>query len=135
VPDGVESNSDPQDAAPIWLGPRPAPLNWTESWRAVNPEFDYLMWGQREIAEFELRNAALFDRFVSEGIFDGAADVARAEIQYRRGGIYDDADSLAGRPLRGAPFLEAEFFAAAEQGDQLISNAFMGRSIRSSNAT
>jgi hypothetical protein len=49
----------------------------------MNPEFEYLMWGQPDIAEFGLRNAALFDRFISEGIFDGAADVARAEILYR----------------------------------------------------
>jgi len=116
----------PRTLHQIWLGPRPAPLNWTESWRTKNPEFEYLMWGQHEIAEFELRNAALFDRFVSEGIFDGAADVARAEIVHRLGGIYADADSLALRPLRGAPFLEAEFFAVAEPGDKLISNAFMG---------
>ena len=53
------------------------------------------MWGEPEIETFGLKNAALYKRFLSEGIFDGAADVARAEILHRLGGVYVDADSLA----------------------------------------
>jgi len=102
---------------------------WTESWRTLNPEFEYRMWGEPEIETFGLRNAALYERFLEEGIFDGAADVARAEILHRFGGVYVDADSLALRPLGGAPFLEATFFAVTEPGEPeaaLLSNAFMG---------
>ncbi len=113
----------------IWLGPRPVPLVWTESWRTLNPEFEYRLWRDPEIDTFGLKNEALYRRFLAEHIFDGAADVVRAEILYRLGGVYVDADSLAVRPLADAPFLEAGFFAVTEPGEPeaaLVSNAFMG---------
>jgi len=68
-------------------------------------------------------------RFLGAGIYDGAADVARAEILHRHGGVYADADSIALRPLRDAAFLRAGFFAqdeASRQHEGLITNAFMG---------
>jgi mannosyltransferase OCH1-like enzyme len=95
----------------------------------LNPEFEYRLWRESEIEAFGLENEALHQRFLAEGLFDGAADVARAEILHRLGGVYVDADSLAVRPLGDAPFLEAAFFAVTEPGDAetaLISNAFMG---------
>jgi hypothetical protein len=38
------------------------------------------------IEELHLQNQSLYDRFIEEGIFDGAADVARVEILFRRWG-------------------------------------------------
>jgi mannosyltransferase OCH1-like enzyme len=105
------------------------PLVWTESWRTLNPEFEYRLWREPEIEAFGLENESLYRRFLAERIFDGAADVARAEILHRLGGVYVDADSLAVRPLGGAPFLEAAFFAVTEPGEPtsvLVSNAFIG---------
>jgi mannosyltransferase OCH1-like enzyme len=113
----------------IWLGPRPVPLEWTESWRTLNPDFEYRMWREPDIEAFGLENVELYRRFRAEDIFDGAADVARSEILQRLGGVYVDADALAVRPLANAPFLEAAFFAVTEPGapeTALISNAFMG---------
>jgi len=55
----------------------------------------------------------VYERYLSEGIFDGAADVARVEILHRFGGIYVDADAEAVRPLDGADWLDARFFAVA----------------------
>jgi mannosyltransferase OCH1-like enzyme len=89
------------------------------------------MWTETHIEELHLQNQALYARFLEEGIFDGAADVARVEILFRRGGIYADADSIALRALGDAEFLDADLFAVLEPGDEhpgLISNAFMGSS-------
>lgn len=113
----------------MWIGPRPVPLRWTETWPRLNPGFTYRLWDNEGIDSFGLRNKDAYRRFVAEGLFDGAADVARAEILLRHGGVYADADSIALRPLRDAPFLTAGFFAQYEPNDEhpyLVTNAFMG---------
>jgi mannosyltransferase OCH1-like enzyme len=113
----------------IWLGPRPAPLVWTETWRDANPDFTYRLWGEDALDELGLRNDDVYRRYLTEGLYDGAADVARIEILHRFGGVYADADSVALRPLGDAPFMDSGFFAALEPNDDhpgLITNAFMG---------
>jgi mannosyltransferase OCH1-like enzyme len=113
----------------IWVGPRPIPERWTGTWRRLNPDFGYRLWDEGSIEALGLRNGALYRRYLRAGIFDGAADVARIEILHRFGGVYVDADSVALRPIAGAWFLGAGFFAAHEPNDEhpgLVSNAFMG---------
>ncbi len=113
----------------IWLGPRPAPLAWTETWREANPDFTYRLWGDGDLGELGLRNADVYRRYLVEGLYDGAADVARIEILHRFGGVYADADSVALRPLGDASFMDAGFFAPLEASDEhpgLVTNAFMG---------
>jgi mannosyltransferase OCH1-like enzyme len=113
----------------IWLGPRPAPLTWTETWREMNPDFTYRLWDEDAIDELELHNDDVYRRYVVEGLYDGAADVARIEILHRFGGVYADADSVALRPLGDAPFMDAGFFAPFEPNVDhpgLVTNAFMG---------
>jgi mannosyltransferase OCH1-like enzyme len=119
----------PRSIHQVWIGPRPAPLQWTRSWAQVNPDFTYRLWDDDAIEEFGLVNHVVYQRFMRAQIYDGAADVARAEILHRHGGVYVDADSIALRPLEGAPFMEAGFFAQREPSDlreDLITNAFMG---------
>ncbi len=111
------------------VGPRPAPLRWTETWREKNPDFKYRLWDEEAIDGLGLRNHDAYRRFLLARLYDGAADVARAEILHRYGGVYADADSVALRPLGDAPFMEAGFFAQREPTDkhaELITNAFMG---------
>jgi hypothetical protein len=46
------------------------------------------------IEELHLQNQSLYDRFIEDGIFDDAADVARVEILFRRGGT-EGSDALS----------------------------------------
>ncbi|MGZ5302214.1 MAG: glycosyltransferase family 32 protein [Actinomycetota bacterium] len=113
----------------IWLGPRPAPTVWTETWREANLDFDYRLWDEDAVGELGLRNDDVYRRYMAEGLYDGAADVARIEILIRFGGVYADADSVALRPLADAPFMEQGFFAPLEPNVDhpgLVTNAFMG---------
>jgi len=104
-------------------------MPWIDTWRQLNPDFDHRLWDGPAIEAFGLRNDTVYRRFLGAGIYDGAADVARAEILHRHGGVYADADSIALRPLRDAAFMRAGFFAqdeASRQHEGLITNAFMG---------
>lgn len=119
----------------IWIGPRPAPMAWIETWREINPDFTHHLWTEERIDAFCLRNEGLYRRLQDACLYDGAADVARVEILYRLGGVYADADSIALTPIGETPFMEAGFFAPREPADDreppppvadLLSNAFMG---------
>lgn len=99
------------------------------SWRDAHPSWTHRIWREVDVAALGLRNEDLYRRCCEDGLFDAAADVARAEILLRNGGVYVDADSVCRRTLDGAPFLEAGFFATLEPtplAEDLITNAFMG---------
>ena len=99
------------------------------SWRDAHPSWTNRIWREEDVAAFGLRNETLYRRCCDEGLFDAAADVARAEILLRDGGVYVDADSICLRPLDGAAFLGAGFFATLEPtplAEDLITNAFLG---------
>lgn len=113
----------------VWLGPKPAPAEWMDSWRETNPSFEYRVWTEQEIDAFGLVNRRLYDRLYRAKRFDGCSDVARAEILLREGGIYVDADSRALRTLEGAPFLDRDFFVVREltaAREYLLNGCFMG---------
>lgn len=119
----------PKNLHQVWIGPRPAPLSWTQTWQKMNPDFTYRLWDNEAIEAFGLRNHEVYRRFILEDLYDGAADIARAEILHRFGGVYADADSVALRPLGDATFMQAGFFAQREPNDKypdLVTNAFMG---------
>jgi mannosyltransferase OCH1-like enzyme len=98
----------------IWIGPSPAPLRWMHTWRDAHPDWVYTIWDDEAIKRLRLKNSRLFRRLCDIGRYDGASDVARAEILLRFGGVYVDADSECLRPLDDASFLQAEFFAVKD---------------------
>lgn len=125
----------------IWIGPSQAPMRWMRTWRDAHPDWEYTLWDERAIKRLRLQNVKLFRRLCDIGRFDGASDVVRAEVLLRHGGVYVDADSECLRPLDGAPFLQASFFAVEdpviEAGwvivrellgdvDYLVAGGFMG---------
>jgi Glycosyltransferase sugar-binding region containing DXD motif len=125
----------------FWIGPSPAPSTWMQTWKEAHPDWHYRIWDERGIKRLRLRNARLFRQLCDIGRYDGASDVARGEILLRYGGVWVDADSECLKPLDGAPFLEARFFAVRDpiipEGwavvrevlgdvDHLVAGGFMG---------
>jgi len=100
------------------------------TWRDHNPGFDYREWNDPDLSALGLVNRNVYERYMTEGIYDGAADVARVEILYRFGGVYVDADSVAVKPIDDG-LLEGGFFAVREpesgmEEQGLVGNACMG---------
>ncbi|MCA9778389.1 MAG: hypothetical protein KC800_16795 [Candidatus Eremiobacteraeota bacterium] len=109
----------------IWLGPRPAPRKWMDSWRQHHPDWEYHLWTEENLPP--LRNPAAFEK---ASCYPGKADVLRLEVLYLFGGVYADADSVCLKPLD--PVLEEvekPFFAALEHSDgasRIIANSVLG---------
>lgn len=97
----------------IWVGDEAKrPDNCMDSWRALNPDWNFMVWGNAELNELDWFNrrhmTAMFDRELN-----GVADMMRWEILHAHGGIVVDADSIALRPLDDH-LLDCEAFACWE---------------------
>jgi len=113
----------------VWLGPRRPPVEWMRTWKEQNPEATYWCVTDQDLDGLKLENDRLLRKLIGIGRFDGASDVLRAELLWRNGGVYVDADSRALRPLEGAPFLDEPMFAMHEPTtvqEDLINGCFMG---------
>ncbi|TZG24609.1 glycosyltransferase [Sphingomonas montanisoli] len=97
----------------IWVGNEAKrPDNCMESWHALNPDWEFRLWGNAELNGLDWINAkhmtAMYDRELN-----GVADMMRWEILHAHGGIVVDADSIALRPLDDH-LLDCEAFACWE---------------------
>lgn len=75
----------------IWLG-SPLPERYKqfqESWKRHHPDWQYILWTDKDIEEFGLTNKDLYNQSTNWG---QKADIARYEILYRIGGLYVDTD-------------------------------------------
>ena len=97
----------------IWVGNEAKrPDNCMESWRALNPGWEFRVWGNAELNGLPWINSkhmtAMYDRELN-----GVADMMRWEILHAHGGIVVDADSIALRSLDDH-LLDCEAFACWE---------------------
>ena len=97
----------------IWVGDETkCPTNCMDSWRTLNPDYEFILWGNAEYEEQDWFNrdhmTAMYGRELN-----GVADMMRWEILNAMGGIVVDADSIALRPLDDQ-LLDCEAFACWE---------------------
>jgi hypothetical protein len=96
----------------LWIGPKPMPSKFMDTWRDKHPDYEYIRWTESEIArrgiQFECQRH--IDR-MSE--INGKADIMRWEILYHFGGIFLDADSICIEPFDES-FLSKDAFAGFE---------------------
>jgi mannosyltransferase OCH1-like enzyme len=107
----------------IWIGPAKPPWEWMETWHQEG--WATRVWREPDIDLLKLENRDKYDFYCKEGLFNGAADVARVEILKKHGGIYADADSLCLIPLDEWPIEDCDFFAGIEY-DNRIGNGIIG---------
>lgn len=96
----------------LWIGPKPMPSKFMDTWRDKHPGYEYIRWTEAEILkrgiQFECQRD--IDR-MSE--INGKADIIRWEILYHYGGIFLDADSICIEPFDES-FLSKDAFAGFE---------------------
>ena len=89
----------------LWIGPKPAPTKFMESWREKHPDFEYNYWNEADLDKLYStrsmqsstgKNISLqcIDKIRSIEEINGKADIIRWEILYKYGGVFLDADSI-----------------------------------------
>jgi len=97
----------------IWVGDEAKrPTNCIDTWRAHNPDWDFVVWGNAELHQLKWHNRDHMMEMYNREL-NGVADMMRWEILYANGGVLVDADSIALRPLDDH-LLDCEAFACWE---------------------
>jgi len=95
------------------------------TWESKNLTMKYVLWDEKAIEAFGLKNKDKYDYFMAKGLYDGACDVARIEILERLGGVYVDADAICLEPIESEWFMTKNFFAGYEY-DRRVANGVIG---------
>lgn len=111
----------------IWIGPKPAPTKFMDTFRDKHPDFEYIRWTEAEIAKrgFKMECMDAFNRMTE---INGKADILRWELLYKYGGIFQDADSACIEPFDDT-FLDKTAFAGFENEtarEGLVATGTMG---------
>lgn len=88
----------PKKIHQIWLG-SPLPdkfARFAASWKKYHPEWEYILWTDKDIAKLNLENKAIYDHAIN---YAERSDIARYEILYRFGGLYVDTDCECLQPF------------------------------------
>jgi hypothetical protein len=82
----------------IWIGSKPAPTNLMKTWKEKHPDFEYILWTEKEIEARRLQLTCI-DKINMIPEINGKADIIRWEILYQYGGYFVDADSICIEPF------------------------------------
>ena len=95
---GVIGGSIPLIIHQIWIGPKPPPTKFMDTWRDKHPNFEYIRWTEAEIKKRGLPLSCA-NRIDEMEEMAGKADIIRWEILYHYGGVFLDADSICIEPI------------------------------------
>lgn len=84
----------PKNMIHIWVGNKPAPLKWMNSWKELHPDWNYWVFGNEGLDEIEFYTGDVIPYLISKKNYVGAADVIRYELLYKYGGFIPPADSI-----------------------------------------
>lgn len=119
----------PKIISQIWIGPVPEPIRWTRTWARLNPDWRYVMFGNKELYGRKWRNQRVIDHYLAKceeveetgefvtsvgSRFSGEkatlfawhviADVMRYEILHEIGGFMPGADTECLKPIPADAF-------------------------------
>ncbi len=83
----------------IWIGPKPAPSVWMETWPKAHPGWSYTVFGNDTLTGFPFRLRKLINEYAWRGAWAGAQDMMRYELLFRYGGFMADADAICLHPV------------------------------------
>ena len=81
----------------IWVGPKPAPLKWMNTWVQNHPNWEYQIVDNEYVSKRKFHNQHLIDQYMTmpkHHGYAGAADLIRYEILFEHGGFMPGADSV-----------------------------------------
>ncbi len=87
----------PKELGHIWIGPRPAPLQWMQSYHDTHPDWNYTLYDNEYLSNRRFRTQSQINEYMKRGEYAGAADLLRNEILFEKGGFIAGADSISRR--------------------------------------
>ena len=84
----------PKRLGHIWIGPKPAPVKWMETWPQMHPDWEYTVYDNDFLASYPFRLRPLINEYFWRGLYAGVQDMMRYEILYEFGGFMADADAI-----------------------------------------
>lgn len=89
----------PKRLGHIWIGPKPAPRAWMDSWPKLHPDWSYTVYGNDTLTGHPFRLRRLINEYAWRGAWAGVQDMMRYELLYRYGGFMADADAISLHPV------------------------------------
>jgi len=83
----------------IWVGDKPAPMKWINTWKDKHPSWEHILWDNDKVYSRDWINQEHIGEYTEKGIWHGVADIIRYEILYEYGGIVSGADSVCLEPI------------------------------------
>lgn len=78
----------------IWIGPKPAPLKWMNTWKVLHSNWNYWIFDNDKLNNETFYTGDVIHHLVSLKNYVGAADVIRYELLFKYGGFIPPADSV-----------------------------------------
>lgn len=103
---------------------------WADSWKELNPEFEYRFWTDEEITDFMRdKSGSFFETWINYDVSIKKWDSWRWFVLKEIGGLYVDMDFACLKPISNLLESVGDKFAAAKEGDpsqpNVFCNAFM----------
>lgn len=121
----IINNNIPKIIHQLWIGEKPKPQKWLNTWKDNHPDYEYVLWDYKKLSSEKFHNQTLIDKMPE---LNGKADIMRYEILYKYGGFFLDADSECLQPLE-PEFCNYDFIACYENEKfrgGVVSCAIMG---------
>ncbi len=83
----------------IWVGEKPAPMKWINTWKEKHPDWTHIFHDNESIFGRTWRNQRLIDVYRERKNWPGVADLARYEILFEMGGAMHGADFICNQPI------------------------------------
>jgi mannosyltransferase OCH1-like enzyme len=78
----------------IWIGPKPPPLKWMNTWRDKHPDWEYSVFTDDMLRSRVWRNQHLIEEYYYRQSWCGVSDLIRYELLYENGGFIAEADMI-----------------------------------------
>lgn len=79
----------------IWIGSEDkTPWDNIETWQEKHPDWEFRLWGNSELEEYDWPRRVLLQSYLMEGRYPAVADIMRYKILLDEGGFVAPADSV-----------------------------------------
>lgn len=113
----------------VWVGGNPLPereRRWSQSWKKLHPDWNHILWTEKNIQQLEMSQNSLKAISNAEGIYACQADIIRYWAVRRHGGFYVDTDVECFKSIENLRQKEKDIILLRPHTGNWLTNAFFG---------